>query len=169
MEFWFCSIKVITVIGLILVGIIITTGGGPNGETIGFRFWNETGGFVQYSGIRKFCLILNGSGDTDIFFSPAGAKGRFLGFFSGMQTSNITPLALADKRPVLISAAFAFIGTEITAIAAAETANVSLGTFRKGCILICLAATKNCSPCYQERLDQTYTLYDFPPQFVFFG
>ncbi|PVH83618.1 putative arginine permease [Cadophora sp. DSE1049] len=87
MEFWFCSIKVITVIGLILVGIIITAGGGPNHETIGFRFWNETGGFVQYAGIP-------------------GAKGRFLGFFS-----------------VLISAAFAFIGTEITAIAAAETAN----------------------------------------------
>lgn len=87
MEFWFCFIKVLTIIGLIITGIIITAGGGPNHETIGFRFWNETGGFVQYSGI-------------------AGAKGRFLGFFS-----------------VLINAAFAFIGTEITAIAAAETAN----------------------------------------------
>lgn len=87
MEFWFCSIKVLTIIGLIITGIVITSGGGPNGETIGFRFWNETGGFVQYAGIE-------------------GAKGRFLGFFS-----------------VLISAAFAFIGTEITAIAAAETAN----------------------------------------------
>ncbi|KAI7412576.1 hypothetical protein KC336_g11664 [Hortaea werneckii] len=74
MEFWFCSIKVITVIGLIITGVIITAGGGPNGEAIGFRFWNQTGGFVQYAGI-------------------AGAKGRFLGFFS-----------------VLISAAFAFIG-----------------------------------------------------------
>ncbi|KAF2768350.1 hypothetical protein EJ03DRAFT_375396 [Teratosphaeria nubilosa] len=86
-EFWFCSIKVITVIGLIITGVIITAGGGPEGRTIGFRYWNETGGFVQYSGI-------------------AGAKGRFLGFFS-----------------VLISAAFAFIGTEITAIAAAEADN----------------------------------------------
>ncbi|CAD6585763.1 MAG: hypothetical protein TREMPRED_004232 [Tremellales sp. Tagirdzhanova-0007] len=87
MEFWFCSIKVLTIIGLIIVGVVISAGGGPNHETIGFRFWNETGGFVQYAGI-------------------AGSKGRFLGFFS-----------------VLISAAFAFIGTEITAIAAAETAN----------------------------------------------
>ncbi|KAK3110967.1 hypothetical protein LTR53_014221 [Teratosphaeriaceae sp. CCFEE 6253] len=87
MAFWFCSIKVITVIGLIITGIVITSGGGPNGDAIGFRYWNQTGGFVQYSGIE-------------------GAKGRFLGFFS-----------------VLISAAFAFIGTEITAIAAAETAN----------------------------------------------
>ena len=87
MEFWFCSIKVITIIGLIIAGVVITSGGGPNHETIGFRYWNETGGFVQYAGI-------------------GGAKGRFLSFFS-----------------VLISAAFAFIGTEITAIAAAETAN----------------------------------------------
>ncbi|KAF4633767.1 hypothetical protein G7Y89_g4355 [Cudoniella acicularis] len=87
MEFWFCSIKVITILGLIITGVVITAGGGPNHESIGFRFWNETGGFVQYGGI-------------------AGVKGRFLGFFS-----------------VLISAAFAFIGTEITAIAAAETAN----------------------------------------------
>ncbi|KAJ5634706.1 hypothetical protein N7528_002548 [Penicillium herquei] len=87
MEFYFCSIKVITIIGLIIVGIVISAGGGPDHEAIGFKFWRETGGFVQYDGI-------------------AGAKGRFLGFFS-----------------VLINAAFAFIGSEITAIAAAETAD----------------------------------------------
>ncbi|OAL28711.1 hypothetical protein AYO22_02576 [Fonsecaea multimorphosa] len=87
LEFWFASIKVITILGLIIAGIVITSGGGPNHESIGFRYWHETGGFVQYAGIP-------------------GAEGRFLGFFS-----------------VLISAAFAFIGTEITAIAAAETAN----------------------------------------------
>ncbi|KAJ5904431.1 hypothetical protein N7504_006814 [Penicillium tannophilum] len=86
-EFFFCSIKVITILGLIITGIIISAGGGPNHEAIGFKFWQETGGFVQYEGI-------------------AGAKGRFLGFFS-----------------VLINAAFAFIGTEITAIAAAETSD----------------------------------------------
>lgn len=87
MEFWFASIKVITVIGLILLGIIISAGGGPNHQAIGFKYWNETGGFVQYLGIP-------------------GSKGRFLGFFS-----------------VLINAAFAFIGSEVTAIAAAETAD----------------------------------------------
>ncbi|KAJ5389410.1 Amino acid/polyamine transporter I [Penicillium cataractarum] len=87
MEFWFCSIKVLTIIGLIISGIIISAGGGPNHKAIGFKFWNETGGFQQYKDI-------------------GGAKGRFLGFFS-----------------VLINAAFAFIGSEITAIAAAETSN----------------------------------------------
>lgn len=88
-----------------MVGIIITAGGGPNHETIGFRFWNETGGFVQYSGIE-------------------GAKGRFLGFFSGECYPHQSASFLTIVQ-VLISAAFAFIGTEITAIAAAETANVS--------------------------------------------
>lgn len=62
-EFWFCSIKVVTIIGLIILGVIITSGGGPNHQAIGFKYWNETGGFVQYHDIP-------------------GAKGRFLGFFS---------------------------------------------------------------------------------------
>lgn len=87
MEFWFAGIKVVTVIGLIILGIIISAGGGPNHEAIGFRYWRETGGFVQYMGIP-------------------GSKGRFLAFFS-----------------VMINAAFAFIGSEVTAIAAAETAD----------------------------------------------
>lgn len=43
--------KVITIIGLIVTGIIISAGGGPNHEAIGFKFWQETGGFVQYEGI----------------------------------------------------------------------------------------------------------------------
>lgn len=87
MEFWFASIKVITVIGLIILGIIISAGGGPNHQAIGFKYWRETGGFVQYMGIP-------------------GSKGRFLAFFS-----------------VMMNAAFAFIGSEVTAIAAAETAD----------------------------------------------
>jgi yeast amino acid transporter len=48
--------QVLTIIGLIISGIIITAGGGPNHETIGFRFWNETGGFVQYNGIGEDLL-----------------------------------------------------------------------------------------------------------------
>ncbi len=87
MEFWFCSIKIITIIGLIIAGIVISASGGPNHHAIGFYYWQEAGGFVQYAGIP-------------------GAKGRFLGFFS-----------------VLISAAYTFVGTEVTAIAAAETAD----------------------------------------------
>lgn len=42
-----------TIIGLIITGVIISAGGGPNHEAIGFKFWHETGGFMQYEGIGK--------------------------------------------------------------------------------------------------------------------
>lgn len=61
-EFWFAIIKVITIVGLILLGLIITCGGGPDHQTIGFRFWKE-GAFQQMNGIP-------------------GPKGRFLAFWS---------------------------------------------------------------------------------------
>jgi len=46
-EFWFASIKVITITGLIILGIIIDAGGGPNGDRIGFRYWVSPGPFVS--------------------------------------------------------------------------------------------------------------------------
>jgi amino acid transporter len=62
-EFWFASIKVLTIVGLIILGIIITSGGGPDHTTIGFRYWRSPGAFVQYKGIE-------------------GTLGRFLGFWA---------------------------------------------------------------------------------------
>ncbi|GAA5983478.1 hypothetical protein JCM11641_005822 [Rhodosporidiobolus odoratus] len=62
-EFWFAIIKVITIVGLIILGIILDCGGGPNGEYIGTRYWRDPGAMVQYLGIE-------------------GATGRFLGFWA---------------------------------------------------------------------------------------
>ncbi|KAJ6630751.1 dicarbixylic amino acid permease [Mycena sp. CBHHK59/15] len=39
LEFWFSSIKVISLIGLLLMGIIIDLGGNPEHDRIGFRYW----------------------------------------------------------------------------------------------------------------------------------
>ncbi|KAH9858980.1 amino acid permease [Lenzites betulinus] len=64
-EFIFCSIKVITIVGLLLLGLILDLGGGPNHDRIGFRYWKNPGPFVQYDGIT-------------------GAKGRFLGWSAVM-------------------------------------------------------------------------------------
>ncbi|QIX01608.1 hypothetical protein AMS68_007125 [Peltaster fructicola] len=64
-EFYMSSIKVITIIGLIILGIVIDAGGGPSHDVIGFRYWNNPGPFVQYMNIP-------------------GTSGRFLGFFSGL-------------------------------------------------------------------------------------
>ncbi|ESK96929.1 dicarboxylic amino acid permease [Moniliophthora roreri MCA 2997] len=44
LEFWFSSIKVVTLIGLILMGIIIDLGGNPQHDRIGFRYWNPPDG-----------------------------------------------------------------------------------------------------------------------------
>ncbi|KAI0030986.1 amino acid permease/ SLC12A domain-containing protein [Vararia minispora EC-137] len=86
-EFVFASIKVITVVGLIILGIVLDLGGGPDHDRLGFRYWRHPGPLVQYAGI-------------------SGSEGRFLGFWA-----------------VLTQAAFAFLGTEIVAIAAGEAKN----------------------------------------------
>ncbi|KZS99289.1 hypothetical protein SISNIDRAFT_448178 [Sistotremastrum niveocremeum HHB9708] len=44
LEFWFSSIKVIALIGLILLGIVIDLGGNPKHDRIGFRYWHAPNG-----------------------------------------------------------------------------------------------------------------------------
>ncbi|KIY45383.1 hypothetical protein FISHEDRAFT_49356 [Fistulina hepatica ATCC 64428] len=64
-EFVFASIKVITIVGLIILGVVIDLGGGPNHDRLGFRYWKNPGAFVQYDGI-------------------SGTTGRFLGWWAVM-------------------------------------------------------------------------------------
>ena len=48
-EFWFASIKLITIIGLIILGIVLFFGGGPNQHhVLGFHYWKHPGAFVPY-------------------------------------------------------------------------------------------------------------------------
>ncbi|KAL2137298.1 hypothetical protein VTI74DRAFT_5029 [Chaetomium olivicolor] len=49
-EFWFASIKLITIIGLVIVGIVIMAGGAPQGGAIGFKYWKDPGAFKEYVG-----------------------------------------------------------------------------------------------------------------------
>ncbi|KAH7305506.1 amino acid permease [Stachybotrys elegans] len=60
-EFFFGAIKLTTIIGLILLMFILTVGGGPSGEAIGFRYWNNPGPMNEYL--------------------QDGALGRFLAFW----------------------------------------------------------------------------------------
>ncbi|THH11555.1 hypothetical protein EW145_g585 [Phellinidium pouzarii] len=64
-EFIFASIKVVTITGLIILGIVLDLGGGPNHDRIGFRYWKNPGPFVQFDDI---------SGNT----------GKFLGWWAVM-------------------------------------------------------------------------------------
>lgn len=48
-EFWFASIKFITIMGLIILGFVIMLGGSPNDQgRLGFRYWNDPGAFNPY-------------------------------------------------------------------------------------------------------------------------
>ncbi|KAH7029145.1 amino acid permease/ SLC12A domain-containing protein [Microdochium trichocladiopsis] len=63
-EFWFASVKLITIIGLIILGFVICLGGQPTHERLGFRYWYEPGAFVPY-------LV-------------GGSTGRFLGYWTAL-------------------------------------------------------------------------------------
>ncbi|CBQ70043.1 probable general amino acid permease [Sporisorium reilianum SRZ2] len=61
-EFAFATLKLLTIVFLIIFGLVVNLGGIPGVERIGFRYWNTPGPFVEYIG--------------------TGAWGRFLGFWS---------------------------------------------------------------------------------------
>ncbi|KAF3393197.1 Proline-specific permease [Talaromyces pinophilus] len=61
-EFAFASIKIITIIGLLLLAVVIDLGGGPTHDRLGFRYWQHPGAMREYIG--------------------RGSTGRFLGFFN---------------------------------------------------------------------------------------
>ena len=93
-EFWFSSIKVITIVGLLILGVILMAGGGPNHDPIGFRYWRNPGPFNY--------MTIDGSSGAFI----GGSWGQFLAFWN-----------------VFVQAAFSFIGTEIIATTLGEAEN----------------------------------------------
>ena len=42
-EFWFSTMKVLAIVGLIILGVVLMCGGGPNHDPIGFRYWVSPG------------------------------------------------------------------------------------------------------------------------------
>lgn len=59
-EYVFSSIKVTTITGMIILGIVVDLGGGPTHDRIGFRYWKNPGPFTDFDGFT-------------------GPKGHFLG------------------------------------------------------------------------------------------
>ena len=90
-EFWLSSIKIITVIGLILLTLIIALGGGPDHDRRGFRYWKNPGAFKEYA---KNEHIIH------------GAEGRFVSWAA-----------------VLVTAVFAYLGTELVGVTVGEAQN----------------------------------------------
>lgn len=60
-EFWFASIKLITITGLIILGVVLFFGGGPTNHPLYFNYWDDPGAFKEY-------------------MAP-GATGRFLAYW----------------------------------------------------------------------------------------
>lgn len=61
-EFIFASLKIITIVGLLLMAFIVDLGGNPKHDRLGFRYWKNPGAMKTYI--------------------AHGDKGRFLGFFA---------------------------------------------------------------------------------------
>ncbi|KAJ5913293.1 hypothetical protein N7504_002176 [Penicillium tannophilum] len=89
LEFGFSILKIMLIIGINIMALVITCGGGPNHKAIGFEYWKSPyGPFVQYLGYD-------------------GSLGRFLGFwtvfnnalyaYSGIE--NITVAAAETRNP----------------------------------------------------------------------
>jgi yeast amino acid transporter len=61
-EFCFASVKIITIVGLLIFALIIDLTGGPAQDRLGFKYWKNPGAMKEYKG--------------------TGSTGRFLGLFS---------------------------------------------------------------------------------------
>lgn len=88
-EFGFALLKITLIVVLLLVGLVITSGGGPTHESIGFRYWRDPGPFRQ--------LAL--SEDHTI----GGSWGRFLAVWSTLTNAafaygNIQVVAIAGSE-----------------------------------------------------------------------
>lgn len=60
-EFWFASLKVFMIIGLLLLSFILFWGGGPNHHRLGFHYWKDPGAFKEYlatGNAGHFCAYL---------------------------------------------------------------------------------------------------------------
>ncbi|KAJ5352867.1 Amino acid/polyamine transporter I [Penicillium brevicompactum] len=81
LEFIFAMMKIALIIGVNIMSICITSGAGPQGYTMGFRFWHDPGPFVQFLGIP-------------------GSWGQFLGFWRVLSSaayafSNVENISVA--------------------------------------------------------------------------
>ncbi|KAH9452482.1 hypothetical protein Pst134EB_016434 [Puccinia striiformis f. sp. tritici] len=72
-EFWLASIKLVTITVLIVLGIVLDLGGGPNREFIGARHWKNPGPWVEHLG-RK------------------GPLGHFMGFLAATNQASFSTL-----------------------------------------------------------------------------
>lgn len=92
-EFWLSSIKVVTIVGLILLCFILAMGGGPDHDRKGFRYWKNPGAFKEWENTKQGIKI-------------EGDAGRFVALWS-----------------TFVTATFAYLGTELVGVTVGEAEN----------------------------------------------
>jgi amino acid transporter len=66
-EFFFATLKILLVVGIVIMGLVIDLGGVPGQQRIGFKYWRNPGPFVEYL--------------------ASGSWGSFLGFWAVMNNA----------------------------------------------------------------------------------
>lgn len=105
-EFAFCLIKVITVIGFIILGVVLICGGGPSGQFIGGKYWRNPGPFAN--GFKGVCSVF-----VTATFSFGGTEMIGLGAAEASDPVRAVPKAI---KQVFVRIALFYFGT-ITIIA----------------------------------------------------
>lgn len=88
-EFWFASIKILCIIGLIMVSFILFWGGGPNHDRLGFRYWQRPGAFTHH--------IMSGGFGSFLDIYTGVIKGGFA-FILGPELISLTSSECEDQR-----------------------------------------------------------------------
>ncbi|EJD48092.1 general APC amino acid permease [Auricularia subglabra TFB-10046 SS5] len=87
-EFVFSIIKLCLITGLIIAGLVIDLGGGPNHERVGFRYWRDPGSFNTY-------LV---EGNTGRFLAIAGVLVQAAFSFQGMELVAVSAAETENPR-----------------------------------------------------------------------
>lgn len=92
-EFWFASLKIIAIIGLIILGVVLFFGGGPNHDRLGFRYWEHPGAFKPY-------LVSNVNTGRFLAFWTALIKSGFSFIFSPELITTAAGEAVSPRRNI---------------------------------------------------------------------
>jgi amino acid transporter len=93
-EFWFASLKIIAIIGLIILGVVLFFGGGPKHDRVGFRYWKTPGAFAEPY------LVPNRTSSRFLAFWTALIKSGFSFIFSPELITTAAGEATSPRRNI---------------------------------------------------------------------
>lgn len=99
-EFWFASMKILCILGLLFVSFILFWGGGPHHDRLGFRYWQKPGAFAYH--------ITSGSTGRFLDIWTGVIKGGFA-FILGPELVALTSAEAQDARRNIQKASRRFV------------------------------------------------------------